>query len=151
MEPIIRDYTQADKNSCIEAFKSNIPVHFAQEEIADFEQFLMRIEGADHRTLFYVVVYDDKVVGCGGFGDKDNIISLAWGLLHKDYHKKGFGEKLLLYRLEQIKKLYPGFPLVLDTSQHVYGFFEKYGFRTTKITNDYYTIGMHRYDMVFER
>ena len=101
---------------------------------------------------FYVINYNNKTIGCGGFGDKDNngIISLAWGLIHKDFHKMGYGEKLLNYRIEQIKLLKPKFPVIIDTTQYSYGFFEKYGFKVTKITNDYYEIGMHRYDMILE-
>lgn len=152
MQSIIREYNKSDKHSCLESFKTNVPDYFTDDEIVDFENFLTRIEKEDNRTFFYVVVYNKKVVGCGGFGDKDNngIISLAWGLIHKDYHKNGFGQKLLLHRIEQIKKLKPKFPVIIDTTQYSYGFFEKYGFITTEITKDYYTIGMHRYDMILE-
>ena len=153
MEPIIRAYIKSDKQSCLEAFKSNVPDYFTEEEIVYFENFLSRIERDDYKTYYYVLIYNDKVFGCGGFGEKDtnkNIISLAWGLIHKAYHKKGFGKKLLLYRIEQIKKLKLKFPLIIDTTQYSYGFFEKYGFSTLLITPNFYTIGMHRYDMKLE-
>lgn len=154
MEAIFRKYIKADKESCMNAFKSNVPLYFTEEEITDFENFLDRLEkGSDDgnpgNTYFFVVVLNEKVIGCGGFGDRynDNIISLAWGLIHKDFHKRGFGKKLLLHRLEQIKKIYPASRVVMDTTQFSFSFFEKYGFVTTKITRDYYTNGMHRYDM----
>ncbi len=104
------------------------------------------------RTHFFVIVADDTIVGCGGFGDKDNTgnITLAWGLVHKDYHKKGLGELLLTYRLEQIKLLYPSKPVGVDTTQFSAGFFERFGFKTTQITNDYYEKGMDRHDMIYE-
>ncbi len=151
MEGTIRTYTKADNKACVEAFKSNVPTFFTLQEILDFENFLIHIEKGDAKTHFYVVVVNNKVVGCGGFGDKDNraVLSLAWGLVHKDYHKKGLGKLLLVHRLEQIKQLTPQLLLVVDTTQHSYGFFEKYGFVTTKVTNDFYAIGLHRYDMEF--
>jgi len=153
MEYTIREYISTDKNSCIESFGSNVPYYFTEEEILDFDNFLMRIEKESNKTFFYVVIYKDRVIGCGGFGDKDNngIISLAWGLIHKEYHKKGFGKKLLIHRLSEISKLKPQCPVIIDTTQHSYEFFEKYGFETTKITTDYYTIGMHRYDMTLKK
>lgn len=154
MGDIIRKYNKADKESCVIAFKSNVPLYFTEEEITDFENFLDRLEnGTDDanlsNTYFFVVVLNENVIGCGGFGDRynDNTISLAWGLIHKDFHKRGFGKKLLLHRLEQIKKIYPSSPVVIDTTQFSFSFFEKYGFVITKITRDYYTEGMHRYDM----
>jgi N-acetylglutamate synthase-like GNAT family acetyltransferase len=152
MEVQIKKYLNTDRLSCINAFKSNVPTYFTNEEIQYFEAFLTRIESVNNKTQFYVINYNNKTIGCGGFGDKDNngIISLAWGLIHKDFHKMGYGEKLLNYRIEQIKLLKPKFPVIIDTTQYSYGFFEKHGFKVTKITNDYYEIGMHRYDMILE-
>jgi N-acetylglutamate synthase-like GNAT family acetyltransferase len=152
MEIVIKEYKKKDRIGCINAFKSNVPAYFTNEEVQDFETFLTRLDSDSNKTRFYVIHDDTKIIGCGGFGDKDNkgIISLAWGLIHKDFHKKGYGKKLLLYRIDQIKLLRTKFPVIIDTTQYSYGFFEKYGFKTTKITNDYYQIGMHRYDMTLE-
>lgn len=153
LKTIIRNYVDADREECMEAFKSNVPDFFTQQEIPDFEHFLIRIEKGKDLARFYVVLYDHKIIGCGGFGDKDNrgIVSLAWGLIHRNFHKKGFGKALLLYRLEKIKKHHPDFPIVVDTTQHSEGFFKKYGFQTVKITEHYYETGMHRYDMQLGR
>jgi N-acetylglutamate synthase-like GNAT family acetyltransferase len=150
METVIREYSTSDRNHCIEAFKSNVPDYFSRDEIQDFEDFLLRVEIGTTNTNFYVVEHDQKIIGCGGFGDREGkgIYSLAWGFIHKEFHKKGFGKELLLFRLDQIRKLNPEFQLILDTSQYSTKFFEKYGFKTIKITNDFYTTGMHRYDMV---
>ena len=152
MEVQIKKYLNTDRPGCINAFKSNVPNYFTNEEIQDFEAFLTRLESGNSKTQFYVINCNNKTIGCGGFGDKDNngIISLAWGLIHKDFHKMGFGEKLLNYRIEQIKRLNPEFPVIVDTTQYSFGFFEKYGFKVIKITNDYYEKGMHRYDMTLE-
>ncbi len=153
----IRPYTPSDKIACIEAFKTNVPLYFTAQEAHDFEGFLKKIATNDGQktieTHYFVVVFEDKIVGCGGFGDKDNqdIITLAWGLIHNDFHRKGFGKALLLHRLQLIKQLYPYLPLIVDTTQHSYTFFEKLGFRTTKITPDFYAVGLDRYDMVFEK
>jgi N-acetylglutamate synthase-like GNAT family acetyltransferase len=153
MELAIKAYGTVDRMGCLIAFKSNVPEYFTTEEIKDFDAFLTRLESDGNKTRFYVMKYNDKIIGCGGYGDKDNtgIISLTWGLIHQDFHKQGFGKKLLLYRLDQIKMLKPRVPVLIDTTQYSYGFFEKHGFKTTKITPDYYEIGMHRYDMTFER
>jgi predicted GNAT family N-acyltransferase len=152
MKSIIRAYQLADHLSCMEAFRSNVPDFFTEEEIADFERFLIGMESGTSTAHFYVVACDDRVIGCGGFGDRngDGIYSLAWGFIHREMHRKGFGEKLLVYRLDQIKQLNPKFSILLDMTQFSFRFFEKHGFRTLKITNDYYTSGMHRYDMALE-
>lgn len=152
MSPAIRLYTPSDKADCLSSFISNVPSYFTQEEVPEFESFLNRLEQPHTKTIFYVVVNEGKIMGCGGFGDKYNtgILSLAWGLIHRDYHKMGFGKLLLQHRLNQIKLLHPGCPVIVDTTQFSFGFFEKFGFETLKITSDYYTKGMHRYDMKWE-
>jgi predicted GNAT family N-acyltransferase len=151
MLPIIRPYNKSDRQYCIEAFISNVPLYFTKEEVGDFENFLTKIETKDasEKAVYFVIEDSEKVIGCGGFGEKGNtkIITLAWGLIHKNYHKKGFGKLLLLNRLEQIVKLFPHYPVVIDTTQFSFPFFEKFGFKTTQITNDYYAKGMHKYDM----
>ena len=156
MSTQIRAYNAADRNSCLDAFVSNVPQFFTVGEVSDFESFLNRIELQQRsdlnagKTHFSVVVHHDRVVGCGGFGDKDgnNIISLAWGLIHKDFQKKGLGKELFLYRLNEIKRLYSNASVVIDTTQFSAPFFERFGFVTKKVTNDYYAAGMHRYGMV---
>lgn len=155
METYIRTYVASDKLECLAAFTSNVPLYFTQGEIALFEAFLDKFHDVrdgklEDGTHYYVIVENERVIGCGGFGhhDDSDVIFMAWGLVHNNFHKKGFGEKLLKFRIEQIKKIHPGARIGLDTTQYSYPFFEKFGFRTTNITNDYYEPGMHRYDMV---
>ncbi|ASS49261.1 MAG: hypothetical protein A3D31_03955 [Candidatus Fluviicola riflensis] len=152
MNSLLRPYAPTDKESCLTAFKSNVPVFFTEDEIIDFSNFLDSLPRrfAENSTHYYVILVDDQIVGAGGFGDKDNTgsLSLAWGLVHNDHHKKGYGEALLKHRLDEIRRLYPSKTLVLDTTQHSYTFFEKYGFEVTKFTADFYEKGMHRYDMI---
>ena len=157
MELLIREYLEDDKSACLTAFKSNIPTYFAEFELADFESFLDTFKtrrfyvDTNRRTSYFVMVVDGKVVGCGGFGDKDNTntLTLAWGLIHSGFHKLGLGESLLQFRLQEIKKHFPGEQVNIDTTQHTFGFFEKNGFSVSKITKDFYAEGMHRFDMVY--
>ena len=154
----IRKYNKQDKQECLEAFKCNVPLYFTEDEIGDFENFLQKIESlnavdANIKTYYFVIIFEEKIIGCGGFGDKDgkDIVSLAWGFIQKNYHKKGFGKELLLYRLKQIEQLYPNLPVVIDTTQFSFEFFIKFGFNTTKITKDYYAKGLDRCDMILNK
>ncbi len=149
----IRKYQSSDHEACMEAFKTNVPKYFTIGEVGDFERFLNKLEdpAQENNPPFYVLELDEKLIGCGGFGertDNDNI-SFIWGLVHNDYHKKGFGEQLLVFRLGEIKLQFPDRTIVLDTTQYSAPFFEKYGFETVKITENGYAEGMHRYDMVY--
>jgi len=76
-----------------------------------------------------------------------SIATMAWGMVANAHHKQGIGEKLLKYRMQQIEAFYPGYEIILDTTQHTYGFFEKQGFVITAIKKNYYGEGLDRYDM----
>jgi ribosomal-protein-alanine N-acetyltransferase len=150
----IRPYTISDKDECMLAFKSNMPTYFAEHEVPDFESWLDRLDGqkagdATYHRHYYVGVLEGKIVGCGGFGyDKNkNEATLAWGLLHADAQKKGFGKALLTYRLQCIKSFYPNCSVLLDTTQKTFEFFEGHGFVVEKVTENSYAPGLHRYDM----
>ncbi len=153
MSIVVKQYNQSHKQGCLAAFQSNIPVYFTPEEINDFSNFLdqraLRKENEIQSTFYYVLLKNNEVIGCGGFGERerDGTVTLAWGLVHADFHKQGFGKVLLQHRLTEARIVYPTKTIYLDTTQHSYPFFEKFGFRTIKITNDFYMKGMHRYDM----
>ena len=152
----IRPYVEKDEIDCLLAFKSNVPQYFTEGEVLDFQAFLKNDIQPTSKAYtggicqYFVILFQQKIVGCGGFSDRYNNqnITLTWGLIHKDFHKMGLGKALLLYRLNEIKRIFPGLPVSIDTTQFSYPFFEKFGFNTTKITLDYYTKGLDRYDMV---
>jgi ribosomal-protein-alanine N-acetyltransferase len=151
----LREYKPADRNACVEIFKSNLPKFFAAEELAFFETWL---NGQDEGVVaysnakaeyYYVAEDENKLVGCGGFyiAREEAVARMAWGMVENSLHKKGIGKALLKYRIENISSLHPGCMISLDTTQHSFSFFEKFGFVTTKVQKDFYTLGMDRYDM----
>lgn len=148
-DTFIRPYTTADLEDCLRCFESNVPQYFTAEEKGFFRDFLeVRVAESPQMLPYYVLISGNKIIGCGGLGLNENdTVSLTWGLVHRDFHKKGFGKQLLAHRLEKFRLLFPEKKLRLDTTQHAAGFFEKYGFRTEKYTPDGYAPGLHRYDM----
>jgi predicted GNAT family N-acyltransferase len=146
----ISKYTNNWRAACMNAFVSNVPEYFTEAEIAQFGEWLDLLQKGESASHYYVIASGNTLVGCGGFGYsvKDSAVSFAWGFVDRSFHKQGFGQLLLTYRLEKIKELYPDADIVLDTTQHSRTFFERYGFVTVKYTADGYAAGMHRYDMV---
>ena len=142
----IRDYTPNDKSACMMIFDSNSPKYFTEQERGEYAEFL------DTMTDPYLVVEAGagQVIACGGYvvQPKQGAGGLSWGMVSRDYHKKGIGRWLLLSRLERLCQDETVFRILLDTSQYTYGFFKKLGFETTKVTKDGYEPGLDTYDMV---
>lgn len=155
-EPAVefRTYAASDKKDCIDVFKSNIPEYFVEKELADFDVWLNRQEerpDSQKETQEYlVVVLENRIAGCGGFHIDlvNRSARMTWGMISRHLHRKGLGKQFLLHRIERIQVICPDCAIALDTTQHAAPFFEKLGFRTTKITPDFYAPGMDRYDMV---
>lgn len=152
----IRKYKPFDRSACIEIFNSNIEKYFDHSELVGFESWLdaqdrgvnaFKTSLSDH---YYVYEVNNKVIACGGFyiySNKPNA-SMTWGMVHNDYHKKGVGKELFEYRVNQVQEAYPQHTIILDTSQHTFKFFERFGFKVVNRTPDGYGNGLDRYDMI---
>ena len=149
---LIRPYVAADRQSCIAAFKSNMPRFFMPDELEDFGNWLKDVEENKINApneQYFVVEQDNEVIACRGFSiyPKKQRAIMTWGLVHNSLHKKGIGKALILHRINAIRSIAPSVIIGLDTTQHSFSFFEKLGFVTIKITEDSYGEAMHRYDM----
>lgn len=141
----LRPYLLTDKAACLAIFDSNTPLYFGVDERPEFAEFL------DAPNCDYFVVEDEAatVVGCGGYyvDSTRGLAALCWGMVVRDHHKQGLGQFLLRERLAKICQGKEAEQVLIQTSQHTAGFFEKAGFVTTYIVEDAYAPGLHRYDM----
>ncbi|MES2381454.1 MAG: GNAT family N-acetyltransferase [Bacteroidota bacterium] len=153
---LIRQYTPADRLQCIDIFNSNCPTYLDPSEINGLENWLNGLDKGEivyknsAADFFYVVEHNNTVIACGGFyivKDKQQA-NMTWGMVNNLCHKQGYGKQLFQYRVIQIKKLFPTHSIVLDTSQHTYPFFERFGFTVTNIIPNAYGPGLDRYDMI---
>jgi predicted GNAT family N-acyltransferase len=144
---IFRKYEIADAATLTDIYISNIPLYFDSTELPEFEEFLRT--DALHDCNYDVVIWKGKIIGAGGIAmNEDGRVVMCFGLIDRAYHKMGFGKELLIHRIDMSRKIYPGKAMELDTSQHTYGFFEKYGFKTTEVVKDHWAPGLDMYKMI---
>ena len=129
----LRPYTPDDLESVVSIFRSNIPKYFGPSEEAGLREFL-----SDQRSEhYYVAELDADVIGAGGIAlNEDNTVSLCWGMIRADHLGQGLGQELTRFRLEEAREKFGDRPLVVSTSQHTQGFYERFGFRLTEHTPD---------------
>lgn len=145
----LRPYTPSDKTTCLAIFQANTPQFFAVHEQAEFADFLDR-----QPCPYFVVEQNDEIVGCGGYfvHEPKRIVGLTWGMVRQELHQRGIGKYLLLARLHDVcnqNVIDDDHPMtvLMDTSQHSKGFFEKFGFVVTHFTENGYAPGLHRYEL----
>ena len=158
---IIREYKPADKEKCLEVFKSNCPKFFDQAELEMFDKWLDHqvSESPIYQSPAYISSEQDAyyiielpeigLIGCGGFYIvKDhNEARLAWGMIHSKFHRQGYGAALYKYRRDIVKRDWPNHTLTLGTSQHTYAFYEKMGMHVIQTLKSGYGAELDRYDM----
>ena len=133
--------------NCIKIIQSNTPKYIDDNEHSDYKNYLSRND-----KIYFVLFKNSDIMACGGYGvnNSGTKAGLSWGLVHSQHHNKGYGSELLKYRLNHIKINYPNTEIHLDTSQHTYRFFEKFGFIVEQILKNEYRVGLDRYDMVLK-
>ncbi|MCW3071250.1 MAG: family N-acetyltransferase [Bacteroidetes bacterium] len=158
---LLREYTSGDKDKCIEIFQSNYPQFFDKDELSLFINWLDHqsdndvsyksptYSDSEKDAYFVIELPENRIIGCGGFYivKDQHEARLAWGMIHADFHTQGYGTALYNYRKEAIKKEWPGYTIVLGTSQHTYPFYEKMGMRVTTMIKSGYGTDLDRYDM----
>ncbi|HKX83700.1 MAG TPA: GNAT family N-acetyltransferase [Pyrinomonadaceae bacterium] len=126
----IRRYTSGDLESVVAIFRSNIPKYFGPGEESGLRDFLEKFSDD-----YYVCEIDGDIVGAGGIAvNADQTVSLCWGMIREDHLGTGRGRALTEFRINKAREKFGGLPLVISTSQHTQGFYERFGFRLTEHT-----------------
>ncbi|GJM34344.1 MAG: acetyltransferase [Saprospiraceae bacterium] len=141
---MIRPYSSKDKNNLTSLLKLNIPQYFDPSEADDFVEYLDK-----HAHNYFVFEEQGQIIGAGGFNylEDQEIVRISWDFIHPDFHGKGIGKKLTLYRIDQIKKEARVNLIYVRTSQLAYGFYEKMGFALEKTEKDFWAKGFDLYQM----
>lgn len=147
MEINIRPYELSDRNALESIFLMNTPKYFAPEELGDFLEYL-DIFGDD----YVVAVVNKRVVGGGGYWirSSDQQGGLSWAFLRPDYQGTGVGKELAQYRIDKIRETGLAKTIMVETSQHSFGFYEKLGFKLLNKQSDYWSKGIDLYSALLE-
>jgi N-acetylglutamate synthase-like GNAT family acetyltransferase len=142
--PNIRPYLPDDKAACATIFAGNVPGFFLEHETARFTDFLERLP-----CPFFVIEQGKAIVACGGyFVDPANgNARLVWGMVERRHHREGIGRYLLQARLAALAGDPQAQRVVVNTSQHSSGFFERAGFKIKEIVPDFFGTSMHRHTL----
>ena len=147
-QPItIRSYQTDDLQACLDLFDSNVPDYFAPEERPDFLACLNRMH--TEQRPYLVVTRGESIIAGGGvvIHADQRQARLAWGMVHRFHQGQGLGTRLLKARLALVQAATGVETLGLETSQHTFRFYQRFGFDVETITPNGLAPGLDRYAM----
>ena len=141
---MIRPYIPTDKVHLLRIFRANIPKYFDENEINDFEAYL------EQRADTYLTTeVDATIVGGTGYYVKeaDKSGRITWIFFDPSYAGQGLGKKAVNYCLQLFGKDNRVEKFKVTTSQFAYKFFEKFGYRITRIEKNHWGEGLDLFEM----
>jgi N-acetylglutamate synthase-like GNAT family acetyltransferase len=143
----LRPYGATDFDAVVEILQSNTPEFFAPSELDEFTAFLR----APQSELVVATSADREVVGFGAAYCRSAIEGgLAWGMVHRRWHRKGVGRALLDARIAR-RWAQAVTQIRVHTSQHSAGFFRQAGFAEIAVTPDGFGPGIDHVTMLLQR
>lgn len=140
----IRKYSDTNRDEILKLLRLNTPQFFAASEEADLIYYL-----ENHAHNFYVAIEENKILGCGGFNlaDDKSVMRISWDIVHPSSQGRGVGTALTLFRINKIKEIESIKIISVRTSQHVYKFYERFGFEIKEKVKDFWAPGFDMFRM----
>ncbi|MFT2010256.1 GNAT family N-acetyltransferase [Pontibacter sp. 13R65] len=144
---MIRPYETKDRESLVALLQLNIPEFFDASEVEDFVVYLEQ-----DAQNYFVLEEAGRIIGSGGYNwfDGGATARISWDIIHPDFQGKGLGKTLTIFRINEIKKNPVVRLVVVRTSQLVFLFYQKLGFKLEKIEKDFWAKGFDLYQLRLE-
>ncbi len=140
----IRRYISKDKEAVIRLLDLNTPMFFDEIEKEDLKKYL-----EDEIEDYFVAEENSEILGAGGINyfPDEKTARISWDMIKPNSQGKGIGRKLTEHRIKHLNKNDEIDLLVVRTTQLTYKFYEKMGFKLTKIEKDFWAEGFDLYQM----
>jgi ribosomal-protein-alanine N-acetyltransferase len=141
---MIRKYSNSDKPKIIELLRKNTPEYFDSSEEKDFENYLDN-EVED----YFVYEIDSEIIGAGGINyfTEQKLARISWDMINPNSQGNGIGKKLTQYRINYLNENPKIELIIVRTTQLVYKFYEKMGFKLEKVEKDFWAENFDLYQM----
>lgn len=142
----IRNYRPEDKEDVLRLLRLNTPEYFSIEEEQGFHDYLEK-----HAEHYFLLECNNELAACGGINYADDLLGarISWDIVHPSYQGRRIGNKLLQFRVNQIKSVTTIQTITVRTSQLTYGFYEKFGFILKETAKDFWAPGFDLYLMEY--
>ena len=144
----IRPYISHDREAVLELLDLNTPKFFDKAEKKDLKKYL------DKEVEDYFVVEENReIIGTGGINyfSKEKTARISWDIIKPNLQGKGIGRKLTEHRISHLNKNNEIDLIVVRTTQLVYKFYEKMGFKLMKVEKDFWADGFDLYQMELKK
>jgi ribosomal protein S18 acetylase RimI-like enzyme len=140
---MIRPFTDKDRPTLIQLFRLNSPRYFDPAEEDDYIEYL-----DTHPDSYFVLEWGGKVWGAGGYHCvNEETGRLSWFIIHPARKGIGYGTGLVKHCLNALSQRPAMRRATIWTSQLAAPFFQRFGFHTREIKNNYWGDALDLYLM----
>jgi len=139
----IRSYSQSDRHACLEILGSNTPEFFIPTDCDGYAAFLDNLPGP-----YFVLEEFGETAACGGWAlDTAGVADLTWGMVRREFHRRGLGRELLRLRLNAIRNDGRATLVRVRTAQLVQEFFVRERFSVVDVVLNGFGTGLDKVTM----
>lgn len=141
---MIRKYSIEDKPNVLELLRKNTPTFFDSSEESDFHYYL-----ENEIEDYFVYEENFQIIGAGGINYflDEKYVRFSWDMIHPKSQGKRIGTKLTDYRIDSLKSNSNVEIILVRTSQLVYKFYEKMGFKLETVEKDFWAKNFDLYQL----
>lgn len=128
-----RRFETADTSNCIELYALNQEDRFPRNYIEKYKQSL-----AAQKSYYLVGELDNRIVASGAvsYWIREDVVVLAFGLVHPEYQRRGIGTALLLARLALLDPTRYGYRVLIFAVEKAFNFYRRFGFQPAQPWKD---------------
>ena len=128
-----RRFQPTDATACIELYALNEKGRFPEGVM---DQYRKSLEA--QRSYHLVGERDGRIVAAGAvsYWIREDVVVLAFGLVHPDYHHRGIGTALLLARLALLNPHRHSYQVFIFAVEKAFNFYRRFGFQCTQPWKD---------------
>ena len=124
-------------------FSLNVPKYFEIKELDDFKKYFIK-----NINTYFVIMLNNVIIGGAGYVIENELTGrVTWSFIHPDFHRQGFGKKIVLLCLNKIRDVKSIEKIEVNTSNFGFKFFKNLGFELEYIKKNYWAQGIDLYFM----
>jgi len=140
---VIRTAQIEDFKFLSKIFALNVPKYFEKKELDDFKKYFIK-----NFNTYSILILNSEIIGGAGYVMENELTGrITWLFIHPDFHRKGFGKKIVAYCMNKLRDVKSIEKIEVNTSNLAFNFFKNLEFELEYVKKNHWAQGIDLYFM----